>query len=636
MCGIAGYIGNVDEATRRLAVQAMTDAIERRGPDGAGLESWPDATLGHRRLAIIDLSEAGHQPMLTEDRRLGVVFNGEIYNFHELRRELIERGCRFRSLTDTEALLHGYREWGLDAMVARLRGMFAFALWDDERRKLFLVRDRLGVKPLVYIADGQSLAFASTARALKDAGLTGDLNPQAIAEYLEFGFITDDRAVYRNVIKVPAAGIVEWADGRVTTRCYWQPPEVNPSLRISFDEAVEETERIFVESVRLRLHADVPVGALLSGGVDSSLVCWATAKLGADVAAYTVGTPGDVWDESEDARATAQQLGVRHHVLEMSAGDAPDVDELVSAFGEPFACASALGMLGVSRVVSSSAKVLLTGDGGDDVFLGYPEHRHFWMAQRLAGALPGFSTNVWQRCRDGLPQRGVMRRARSFMDYVTGGLGAVTQARDGWPVYQRNGLLGERLRDVRIPQREIAWSQASARRVLTDFLRYDLGTRFTGEYLPKVDGATMHHSIEARSPFLDYRLWEFAASLPFELRLKGGTLKAILRELARRRLGERVATGRKRGFGIPVQRWIAGKWRERVAASLRDGLLEREGWIRGDAAVAQLERAARVGWSPNQLWYLFVLESWLRRERNQTAPATTPHDERVLSAMTCS
>ncbi|HKP12769.1 MAG TPA: asparagine synthase (glutamine-hydrolyzing), partial [Blastocatellia bacterium] len=525
MCGIAGYIGNVDDATRRLAVRAMTDSMRRRGPDGEGLESWSEATLGHRRLAIIDLSDAGRQPMLTEDGRLGVVFNGEVYNFHELRRDLIARGCRFHSLTDTEALLHGYRQWGLDAMVARLRGMFAFALWDDERRKLFLVRDRLGVKPLVYVAGNDSIAFASTARALKDAGLTGDLDEQAVAEYLEFGFITDDRAVYRNVTKVPAAGIVEWSEGRLTTRTYWQRPEVNPSSRISFNEAVEEAERIFVDAVRLRLHADVPVGALLSGGVDSSLVCWATAKLGADVAAYTVGTPGDVWDESEDARATARQLGIRHHVLEMSAQDAPDVDEMVSAFGEPFACASALGMLGVSHVVSSSAKVLLTGDGGDDVFLGYPEHRHFLMAQRLAGALPGFSAGLWQRCRNGLPQRGLLRRARSFGDYVTGGLGAVTQARDGWPMYQRNGLLGDRLSDVRIPQREMAWSHASARRVLTDFLGYDLRTRFTGEYLTKVDGATMHHSVEARSPFLDYKLWEFAAALPYDLRLKGGTLK---------------------------------------------------------------------------------------------------------------
>jgi asparagine synthase (glutamine-hydrolysing) len=617
MCGIAGIIGG-NPSSREQTARRMLASLARRGPDGEGLESWPGATLGHRRLAIIDLSDAGRQPMLTADGQVGVVFNGEIYNFHELRRDLIARGCRFRSLTDTEALLHGYREWGLDGMAAKLRGMFAFALWDDEQRKLFLVRDRLGVKPLVYIADANSFAFASTSRALKAAGLTADLDAQAVAEYLEFGFITDDRSIYRNVVKVPAAGIVEWADGKVTTRTYWQPPEINQSLQTTFDEAVEEAERIFVEAVRLRLHADVPVGALLSGGIDSSLVCWATAKLGAEVAAYTVGTPGDAWDESEDARATARQLGIKHHVLEMSAQDAPDVDELVSAFGEPFACASALGMLGVARVVSSSAKVLLTGDGGDDVFLGYPEHRHFWMAQRLAGALPGISAKVWQSLRDGFPQRGRLRRARSFMDYATGGLGALTQARDGWPMYQRSGLLGERLLDAHIPQRGMAWSHHSARQVLTDFLRYDRRTRFTGEYLPKVDGATMHHSVEARSPFLDYQLWEFAAALPYDLRLKGGTLKAILRELARRHLGERVAAGRKRGFGIPVQRWLAGKWRDRVEASFSDSLLEREGWIRGDAVIAQLDSAAQTGWSPNQLWYLFVLESWLRREREKS------------------
>ncbi|MFL6278400.1 MAG: asparagine synthase (glutamine-hydrolyzing) [Blastocatellia bacterium] len=634
MCGIAGFVGKVDGSSRRQAVQAMTAAMARRGPDGEVVYRWAEATLGHRRLAIIDLSEAGRQPMLTPDGRLGVVFNGEVYNFYELRRELILRGCHFQSHTDTEVLLHGYREWGLDEMVARLRGMFAFALWDDERRQLFLVRDRLGVKPLVYVADSSSIAFASSPRALRAAGMTADLDASAVAEYMEFGFITDGRAIYRNVVKVPAAGIVEWADGRATTRTYWQPPEVNQSLSLTFDEAVEETERIFIEAVRLRLHADVPVGALLSGGVDSSLVCWATAKLGADVAAYTVGTPGDAWDESQDARETARQLGIQHHILEMSPTDAPDVEELISAFGEPFACASALGMLGISHAVSRSAKVLLTGDGGDDVFLGYPEHRHFWAAQRLAGALPGVSTELWRRLRNGLPPRGLLRRARSFLDYTTGGLGAVTQARDGWPMYQRSGLLGERLRDECIPQREMAWSQTAARRLLTDFLRYDRRTRFTGEYLPKVDGATMHHSIEARSPFLDYQLWEFAAALPYELRLRGGALKAILRELARRRLGERVAGGRKRGFGIPVQRWLAGKWRERIEACFRDSLLNREGWIRGDAAIAQLDRAASRGWVPNQLWYLFVLEMWLRRERGATADFPTHSETRAHIAMT--
>jgi asparagine synthase (glutamine-hydrolysing) len=619
MCGIAGLIGTDSEVGRTGAVRKMTDSIARRGPDGEGMNVWDEAVLGHRRLAIIDLSDAGRQPMLSADGSIGVIFNGEIYNFLDLRSELIGRGHDFTSDTDTEVLIHGYQSWGLDELVSRLRGMFAFALWDDRARKCFLVRDRLGVKPLLYsIRDGR-LAFASTARALKAGGFAGEIDERAMAEYLEFGFITDERSIYRGVAKVPAASIVEWREGELRTRRYWSPPDVDESRKISFDEAVEETERIFVEAVRLRLHSDVPVGALLSGGVDSSLVCWAVARLGGDVTAYTVGTPGDPWDETSDATATARTLGMSHRVLELSPTDAPGVHEMVSAFGEPFACASALGMLSVSQAVAGSAKVLLTGDGGDDLFLGYPEHRHFWMAERLARALPHASGRLWLAVRAGLPARGHLRRVRSFIDYTTGGLGAVTNAHDGLPVYRRNGLLGERLVDATVDQRAIPWSSHSARRLLTEFLHHDRRTRFTGEYLPKVDGATMHHSIEARSPFLDQKLWEFGSALPFSLRLKGGSLKAILREVARRKIGERVAGGRKRGFGIPVQRWLAGRWRSAVEEVFRDSLLGREGWLRSDSILVQLEKAAQQGWASNQLWYSFVLESWLRHEREQSS-----------------
>ena len=629
MCGIAGLIGTANEVERAEAVRKMTDSIARRGPDGEGITVWGEAVLGHRRLSIIDLSDAGRQPMLSADGAIGVVFNGEIYNFIDLRNELTSRGYTFTSDTDTEVLIHGYESWGLDELVSRLRGMFAFALWDDRKRKCFLVRDRLGVKPLLYsIRDGR-LGFASTARALKSGGFAGEIDEQAIAEYLEFGFITDKRSIYKNVSKVAAASIVEWSEGKLRARHYWSPPEVDESCKLSFNEAVVETERIFLEAVKLRLHADVPVGALLSGGVDSSLVCWAVAQLGGDVTAYTVGTPGDPWDETSDATATARALGMPHRVLGLSPTDAPDVQELVSAFGEPFACASALGMLSVSQAVAGSAKVLLTGDGGDDVFLGYPEHRHFWFAQKLARALPRASGKLWLRARASFPASGHLRRIRSFIDYTTGGLGAVTNARDGLPMYHSNRLLGERLIDATIDQRAISWSPDSARKLLTEFLIHDRRTRFTGEYLPKVDGATMHHSIEARSPFLDQKLWEFASALPFSLRLKGGNLKAILRELARRKIGERVASGRKRGFGIPVQRWLAGRWRSAVEDSFRDSLLEREGWLRSDAILVQLEKAAQQGWASNQLWYSFVLECWLRHEREQSSNLNSAVAEKI-------
>jgi asparagine synthase (glutamine-hydrolysing) len=280
-------------------------------------------------------------------------------------------------------------------------------------------------------------------------------------------------------------------------------------------------------------------------------------------------------------------------------------------------------MLAVSRAVRSSATVLLTGDGGDDLFLGYPEHRNLWLAEKLARSLPDAATGLWSRSRWILPEAGALRRARSFLDYATGGLGAIASTRDGLPMYQNNRLLGPRLAGVGVDSRSMPWSRASARRVLSDFLEHDRRTRFTGEYLTKVDGATMQHALEARSPFLDQKLWEFVSALPFDLRLRGARTKALLRALARRHLGERVAGGRKRGFGIPVQRWIAGRWEPAVREALRDSLLQSEGWIRTDAALELLDHAAAKGWAPNQLWYIFVLESWLRRERGESAAAET-------------
>jgi asparagine synthase (glutamine-hydrolysing) len=619
MCGIAGLVGFGEERASKERVRAMIRALERRGPDGEGLEVWPEAVLGHRRLAIFDLSPTGAQPMLSPDKSVGVVFNGAIYNWRALRGELEALGYTFKSQTDTEVLIHGYRQWGIDELVGRLRGMFAFGLWDEDARKLFLVRDRLGVKPLLYAVNGRRIAFASTARALSAGGFGSSIDEQAITEYLEFGYVTDERSIYEGVSKIPAATILEWSDGHASTREYWRPPRINASSRVTFNEAVEETERLFLSAVEKRLQADVPVGALLSGGVDSSLVCWAVARLGGDITAFTVGTPGDPWDETADAVETARRLGISHRVLELSAEDAPGVDDLASAYAEPFACASALGMLSVSQSVASSATVLLTGDGGDDVFLGYPEHRHLWMAEKLARSLPGAAARAWRVARQRLPQRGLLKRAASFMNYATGGLGAVASAHDGLPAYRRHNLLGERLIDAEVPQRTLDWSLEAGRRVLEEFLEYDRRTRFVGEYMTKVDGATMYHALEARAPFLDQDLWEFAAGLPFETRLRHGSLKAVLRELARRRVGERVARGRKRGFGIPVGRWIAGRWRSSVEEALRDSQLDQEGWIRKDAALALLEQAVRSGQAPNQLWYIFVLESWLRRAREVAA-----------------
>jgi asparagine synthase (glutamine-hydrolysing) len=544
---------------------------------------------------------------------VSVVFNGAIYNFHGLRAELEQAGYRFRSQTDTEVLLHGYLHWGLDSLVQRLRGMFAIGLWDGAREALFLVRDRLGVKPLYYSVQGNQLGFASTARALRAAGLTGELDSQSVAEFLEFGYVTDGRAIYQGIAKVQAGQILEFRHGTLKTRTYWSLPEVKQGKSCDFEQTVDHAQELFLESVRLRLEADVPVGALLSAGVDSSLVCWALHRLGANIKVFTIGTGGGPEDETAEARKTAQMLDLRHEIIDLSPNETPSIEELVAAYGEPFACASALGMLRISRAVRDSATVLLTGDGGDDVFLGYPEHRHFFAAQRLAWTLPLGTQSFWHAIRGLVPKNGAPRRAAHFLDYATGGLGAVTRVHPGLDRYQDAGMLGPRLATVRLPQRELPLSQVSARNLLSEFLTYDRGNRFTGEYMTKVDGGTMHYALEARAPFLDQELWDFAGSLPFSTRLHQGKLKAILRRLAGRHLGPRISSGRKRGFSIPVNRWLVERWRGRFEELLSDSLLARDGWIMAPAVKEEYNRAIQKGYASNQLWYIFVLEHWMRQ-----------------------
>lgn len=613
MCGIAGFVGCRDLVRARDTVAAMTNDLKRRGPNSEGMECWPAAVLGHRRLSIYDLSDAGRQPFVSEDRQIAVVFNGAIYNFRALRAELEQEGFVFRSQTDTEVLIHGYRAWGIDRLVGRLRGMFAIGLWDEAAQIVYLVRDRLGVKPLVYAASGGTLAFASTVRALHRAGFGGDLDKTAVLEFLEFGYVTDQRAIYQNISKVPAGGLIRFdvASGKLTAEQYWTSPSAETTESgPDFEEAVAEVERLLLEAVELRLSADVKVAALLSGGIDSGLVCWAIQQVGGDLTAYTVGVPGDAADESDAASVTAKKLGLRHEVLAVDPATAPGIDDLTQAFGEPFACSSALGMLAVAKLVKANATVLLTGDGGDDVFLGYPEHRNLLVAQRTAGVLPTPLMRGWKAARRLCPTSGVLKRARNFGDLVSGGLPAAATIHDGLPGY--GSMLNGELKGGTIAQRQMPWPETGGRTLLHDFLRYDFGQRFTGEYLPKVDGSTMHYALEARSPFLDHQLWEYAAKLPLSLRLRKYELKALLRHIAAKRIGAEVASYPKRGFTIPAERWISTRWRDRFEAAFEKPALGELGWVRPSEVKAQLRAAAEQGRSSKQLWYLFVLENWMK------------------------
>lgn len=620
MCGIAGIIGLPDSDQGRVAIGRMLASLARRGPDDAGITAWDGVLLGHRRLAIFDLSPLGHQPMISPDGHVGVVFNGAIYNFKELRQELLEKGYLFKSRTDTEVLLHGYAEWGMFELVRKLRGMFAFGLWDDDRQKLFLVRDRLGVKPLVFSANNGTLAFASTTRALRAGGFAGAINDNAILEFLRYGFITDENAIYREVRKVPAGAIIEWKNGEWSEHRYWEMPfweEEETEKPVSFQEAVEVAEHLLLESVRLRLEADVPVGALLSGGIDSALVCWAVSRVGGAVTAFTVGTPGDEWDETQDAKRTAQLLGIDHEIVNLSGNHSLNVNELVSAYSEPFACESGLGMLRVSQAIAENVKVLLTGDGGDDLFLGYPEHLHMWTAERISRLLPNAFAKGWLGCRNYIPRKGFFRRAASLLDYSTVGIDAIREKQCWLGEYERKGILGHNILQALNNNSSRAMVHTSGRHVFRDFLIHHQNTRFVGQYLPKVDGATMYHGLEARSPFLDHVMWEWGSRLSPAVRLHGWKLKAVLRELTRQKIGAEVANRKKRGFGIPVHRWIEG-WRSSIVTLLNQSHLQRDGWIR----VSQLWKhsSEELNCSPTFLWYAYVLESWLRQENDSPDP----------------
>ncbi len=611
MCGIAGIVGIKDQDNGKTKTKAMLEVIRHRGPDDEGVSVWDKAILGHRRLSIFDLSSAGHQPMLSPENEIGIVFNGAIYNFRSLRKELKNAGYAFKSQTDTEVLIYGYQEWGIDKLAKKIEGMFAIGLWDDRLKTLYLLRDRLGVKPLVFARRNGEMAFASSVRALREAGFCGDLDNNGVKEFLEFGFVTDKCAIYKGVEKVPPATLIEWKDGKIEQRKYWNLPEINND--ISFEDAVIQTEILLLEAVEKRLQSDVPVGALLSGGIDSSLICWAIAKLGGDVTAFTVGVPNHEWDESGVAIQTAKKLGIKHKLLEMSGEKPLNIDHLIKAFGEPFACASALGLLDISKEVSKDATVLLTGDGGDDIFLGYPEHLHFWVAEKVAGKTPKTLATLIQTVNSAMPNVGILKRANSFLNYSFGGLGAVAQVRDGLPIYQKHRLLGEKLNDLSFSHREIPLG--SGENLLTDFLKYDRETRFTGEYLTKVDGGTMLYALEARSPFLDTKLWEFAAGLPYSVRMHKRTLKAVLREIVKRRISPELAQGKKQGFGVPVQNWLLGSWKQQYIEMMQNSLLEKEGWINSANVIKLLNDSAKNNWSPRQLWFILVFEAWLRNEQ---------------------
>lgn len=562
MCGIAGIATTDHTIPDRNALARMKDCLVHRGPDDEGDYLEPGIALGFRRLSIIDLSLAGHQPMTNEDGSLWLVFNGEIYNFQELRDELTSLGHVFRSQTDSETVLHAYEAWG-ERCVEQLRGMFAFAIWDEKRRTLFLARDRFGKKPLFYTVQGGTLFFASELAALLRAVERPPLNTQAITYYFRLQFIPSPHTIFQGIHKLPPAHAATWREGRLSVQRYWSLSFL-PKTTLSFDDAGKEFERLFREAVTMRLMSDVPLGVFLSGGLDSSVITALMAQAsGERVKTFSIGFEEESHNELPLARLVAERYNTDHHEMVVRPDVVDILPKLMRHYGEPFADSSAIATYCVARETRQFVTVVLSGDGGDENFAGYDKYTLLTRLARfdkipsslrtLAGRLARLLTThipTWHR------------KAIVGSSLLAGNL--VQRYLDLFFVFRQEELKALLTQDV-LAQNEPA--ELLARRIIDSCTTATTIDRITALdlqlYLPeglmtKADIATMANSLEARSPFLDHHVVEFTTRLPDEYKMAGSTRKLLLRRQFGHLLPKELLAAPKHGFDLPVNQWLRG------------------------------------------------------------------------------
>ncbi len=630
MCGIAGII-HPDASSQEPLTHQMLDRIRHRGPDHNGVWSGRGCVLGHARLSIIDLSEAGNQPMSNEDGSIWVVLNGEIYNYVELRDELRAKGHVLRGASDTEVIPHLYEEYG-DDFVTRLRGMFAIALWDEKNRKLLLTRDRAGKKPLFYAPIPGGLAFASEMKALFPVpGVDLEVRTQGIHDYMSFGTIPGPETVYRGISRVPAATfLVRDHDGTMGQTRYWSP-EYLPKLQITATEAEDEILRLLRDSVRLRLRSDVPVGCFLSGGIDSGLVtAIASEMLNAPLKTYSVGFNEDEFDERPLAAQVAQRYGTDHTELLLEARLGDNFTKIINQYDEPFADSSAMPSYAISEAASKSIRVVLNGDGADEVFCGY---RHFIAARRIAlmnhmGISAG--RGLFAMLAKILPPARNGRSAYQFIHRTLRSMGC--DDHESYSILTADLLTETDKARLYAPSQSLAVPQllSAMRHIAEDdgqvadlgavdaMLLRDFRHLLGDAHLVKMDMASMAHSLEARSPFLDHELIEFAARLPEALKLPGTSTKPLLRAVAARLLPDDIVNAPKRGFEIPLLRWM----RDDLNEMLMERVLDPGSYAMGHFDRNQIDHLlSGTGWDAKRwasvTWSLLCLEIWWDRYKSE-------------------
>ncbi len=612
MCGIAGFIDaqcSYDDAVE--LIDRMCKVIRHRGPDDQGVWVGDGMAVGMRRLSIIDLA-GGHQPIFNEDQSVLVVFNGEIYNCRELRHLLEERGHHFQTTSDTEAIVHAYEEYG-DDCVKQLRGMFTFAIWDRKRQRLLAARDRFGKKPLNYYWDGQRLIFGSEIKSLLEAAIPREINHLALDEYLTYLCVPAPNTLFNGVFKLPAAHILVYEDGQISTRRYWELPFI-PTCQDDEATAIERTRALLQEAVEVRLMSEVPLGAFLSGGVDSSVVVGLMSKvMSRPVKTFSIGFEEEEYSELAYARQVAAHFGTDHCEFLVRPDLISVLPQLVWAYDEPFADASMLPTYYVSKLAREHVTVVLTGDGGDEIFGGYTRYEREMSINRIPAflrAFMGFGSRLMPEGMRGKKRLSMLRHdpatryAQLFTPFHSDGRPAMYT-----PEYF--ALVGEHDPHARLINqfRHIAHLDTVRQLQYVDVRAY-----LTDDILVKVDKASMFNSLETRSPLLDQHLAEYVSSLPSTITARNGVLKYLLKKAAADILPAEILQRPKQGFAVPIKHWFRGDLTN-YAHDLLDSARARQRGIFNPQFVRSLLHAhtqTRLVNHSDAIWALLCLELWFQ------------------------
>jgi asparagine synthase (glutamine-hydrolysing) len=629
VCGICG-IATTRGGAELEELRAMSDLLVHRGPDSAGEHVDGGIALAARRLSILDL-EHGDQPIANEDGSCVVVQNGEIYNYPELRRELDRAGHELRTRCDTEALVHLYEDYGV-GFAERLRGMFAVAIWDARRRRLVLARDRYGIKPLYYRHTGGELRFASEVRALP----RGEIDPDALETFLAFNSIPAPYSIFSDVRKLPAGHVLVWQSGEVTVDRYARPSPAREDELRDGDEAelIEELRARLRDSVRAHLLSDVPVGVLLSGGVDSAaLAALAAQETPEPVHTFTIGFEERSFDERAEARRVAEQYGTEHHELLVRPDPELLLLALAEAFDEPFADSSALPTYLVSQLAAQHVKVVLSGEGGDELFGGYYTYAADLMADRLA-PLARVARPLVEALPASTRKASLDYKAKRF---VRAAHLPPLERHHGWKEIfsadARAELTGRRAQFDPVDVLRARYDETAGAPELARLQDVDFGIYLVDDLLVKTDRASMAHSLEARVPFLDPLVTNLAFALPTRLKVRGLAKKVLLRKAVEPLVPAEVVHGRKRGFSIPAAAWLRGQLEPFARETLSAENLRRQGFFQPQPVARLLEEhvAGREDWS-RQLWGLLAFTLWYERHVEQEPPRLSSARMEALAA----